>query len=152
MLDADVAASPATPTRRLQLVAEASQPNVRAPAATHDLFGDKDGECSADLTDIYVPIVVDAPRDPESQRRFEEFWHTKPVPVQERPAIFGPVFPRVPLLQRTIVRATLVSAAAIVAVAWWVGIFVLLAAPMSGAEASRSVLEVKSVGSDAAPR
>jgi hypothetical protein len=112
----------------LELVAEVSASSIpaAAPAPTDD----------AAVTHIFVPVTCDAPRDPESQRRFEDFWVAKPAPLLDQATVFLPVFPRVPLLQRAIVLPALLSVAVIAAVAVWIAIFVLLSSSMSGAETS----------------
>jgi hypothetical protein len=129
----DIAPPPATRGRlRLQLVVEASEPHVSAAPATYDLFDD-DAQSVA-LTHVYVPVSVEPPRDLESQRRFDEFWRTQMPPVQEPPAVFRPLFPPQPLLQRKAVIAALLGAAAIAAVAVWVAIFALLASTMGSTD------------------
>ncbi len=142
--DADAALSPASSQARararprLELVMSSPDWSASAAApATHGIFDDEDDEYGAAPTQIYVPIVVEAPKDLESQRKFDEFWLTKPA-LAEPPAVFLPVFPKVPLLQRTGVRVMLLVAAAIAIVALFMAGFAFVASSMRAAEAAAS--------------
>jgi len=126
---------------RLELVLEASEPSVMAAPATHDLFADADDAQSVALTHIYVPVTVDPPRDLESQRRFDDFWRAQPMPTPEPPPVFMPLFPRVPLYQRKSFLFALLGAAGALALAMWIGIFVLLST--SGTDAPDSQEDVE---------
>jgi hypothetical protein len=128
--DSDAAPQRAAPGRwrrrpRLELVVESSETNVPAAPATHDLFNDSDDECGVALTHVYVPVTFDPPRDPESRRRLDAFWTAPPRAVPEPPAVYRPLFPRVPLLQRPAFLVAL-SVGAVAALALWIGIAALL--------------------------
>jgi hypothetical protein len=115
---------------RLELVVDASESSLRTAApAMHGLFDDEGDDHAADLTDVYVPLVVDAPRDPESMRRFDEFWVTQRDPTEELPAVYRPVFPRSRFATlRTVGAFVLLSIAAMLTIATWVGTHAILAA------------------------